>query len=87
MNAINWLILKAQTIQVLEDGTVEFFFNGTLPNHMTTEIRAISTSTRVGGHYNHSDELTSWNASFGESMKDQNYIKFQYTDYTIPAGA
>lgn len=89
MNAINWMVKKA-AVEVLEDGTVCFFFNGTLPARMAREIREAATSNRDHNTectYNWSDELTSWSASFKVSKSKYNTVRFSYTDYTIPAGA
>lgn len=89
MNAINWMIKKAD-VEVLEDGTVQFFFSGTLPRRMADEIKAAATASRVSPKsttYSASDDLTSWAASFGAYKSTANTVKFSYTDYTIPAGA
>lgn len=89
MNAINWMISKAQ-YEVLEDGTVTFFFEGTLPYRMTQEIKAIATSSKDNNStvtYMGCDDLTGWGATFGAYKSTQTTVRFTFNDYTIPAGA
>lgn len=88
MNAINWMMSKAQ-ISTLEDGTVEYFFAGTLPSAMCREIKASAASFRgTNGEstYSGSSDLFSWSAVFGARNSTKNTVRFHYADYTIPAG-
>lgn len=87
MNAINWIIKKAQT-QTLEDGTIEYFFSGTIPANMKKQIINASTASRFHNNtttYSDSGDVYSWAAVFGTHKNTQYNIRFSYSDYTVPA--
>lgn len=88
MNAINWLISKSEYI-VLEDGTVSFFFSGTLSAQMKRQIIQEAAQYRDGGvssAYSADGETFGWSAIFGARKSTQFSVRFTYNDYTIPAG-
>lgn len=89
MNAINWLISKSE-YTVLEDGTVSFFFSGTIPAAMKRQIIAESSSYRdcgVSSAYGAEGDTYGWSAIFGARKSTQFTVRFTYNDYTIPTNS
>lgn len=89
ISAIQWLIDNAQTTEVLSDGTVSKWFNGTLRSAQCAQIvkwmKENGKPTRVGWSYCEGD--ISFAVQFGKYISTQNYVKFVYTDETVPAAA
>ena len=86
-SAIEWMINKAQT-QTLDDGTVEYFFEGNIPSRMKAQIKQAAMqyrSTPKVSSYGASGETWSWTANFGAYKSTEYHVKFSYADYTVPA--
>lgn len=87
MNAVEWMKSKAR-IETLEDGTVTYFFNGSLPARMIAEIKDAAQNRRDGGSevaYSANGDTWGWSAVFGAYHSTASSIRFSFNDYTVPA--
>lgn len=84
---INWLISKAQR-RTLDDGTVTYHFQGTLPARMARQIKRQTkgwTLHKRQGRYIEGETFTA-TIRWGETQRTQYNVRFTLNDYTVPMG-